>query len=560
MATVIPDHLPSRATRGEVMLHEILQGLPDHWMVWWEPDLQGISPDFVVLAPELGILVIEDKFWRPGTIVEGDRQEIVIATADGTRKRCKHPARQGRDYCFRLIELIGAQRYGKRFLRNSGPHEGKLRFPIARLVTLSNITANHLSDPARPLSPLFDPATTVTRDQLDQWQALSKEALANAFRSFFAPFWSIPALNNEEIKALRMIINPQVDLTEQFRTDELLTSPRAIDDQQDVLRVFDQRQEKCAMNVGEGHRILFGVAGSGKTLILLTRARLLAQQNPDAKILLTCYNKALALWMARQLRDFPAVTVNTFHTWATRIGVPFKERSDSEYGEAVLQALEECQEDARCFDAVLVDEAQDFEPNWFTCLLRSMKDPEKGDLLIVADAAQGLYRRSRISWKALGIKAAGRSHSQRFDLDRNYRNSTEILTLAETFATRTEMRHGTEEDDSLRSVRIDSQSAYRGTGASPILFLHESWEGEADTVVTLIASLMQGRWNGGAMPPLQAEEIAILYPRASGADGRLIQETAKNQPSSPSRPIASTGQPSIASSQSARSSGVVGCL
>ena len=122
------------------------------------------------------------------------------------------------------------------------------------------------------------------------------------------------------------------------------------------------------------------------------------------------------------------------------------------------------------------------------------------------------------------------------------------------------MRHGTEEDDSLRSVRIDSQSAYRGTGASPILFLHESWEGEADTVVTLIASLMQGSWNGGAMPPLQAEEIAILYPRASGADGRLIQETAKNQPSSPSRPIASTGQPSIASSQSARSSGVVGCL
>jgi len=84
---------------------------------------------------------------------------------------------------------------------------------------------------------------------------------------------------------------------------------------------------------------------------------------------------------------------------------------------------------AKIFDAVLVDEVQDFEPNWFSCLLSAMKAPENGDLLIVADAEQGLYHCSRISWKDLGIKATGRSHSQRFDLDRN---STETLTLAES--------------------------------------------------------------------------------------------------------------------------------
>lgn len=489
MATIIPEHLSSGATRGEAKLHEILQRLPEHWEAWYKPDLNGLSPDFVVLAPEFGILVIEDKFWRPGTILQGDRNEILIKDKDAASRRVTHPAKQVRSYCFRLIDLIKTQRYGKRFLRPAGPHQGKLSFPIARLVTLSNITDEQLNDPARNLQPLFDPATTATCDQLDTWLTMPEAELVSTFQSFFAPYWTIPGFDEEELKALRMVINPQVDLTDQFRTDELIHAPRPIDDQQDVLKVFDRRQERCAMNVGEGHRILFGVAGSGKTLILLTRARLLAKQNPDAEILLTCYNKALSQWIAGHLCDAPKVTVTTFHGWGLRNGIRFANRSDEEYGNALLDELRHGKDDAKRFDAVLVDEAQDFEPNWFSCLLSAMKDPENGDLLIVADAAQGLYRRSRISWKDLGIKAAGRSHSQRFDLDQNYRNSTEILTVAETFATRAEMQLRGDEYDSLRSVRIDPRSAYRGTGASPLLFLRPSWEEEVSTVIALIKRL-----------------------------------------------------------------------
>jgi superfamily I DNA and RNA helicase len=35
---------------------------------------------------------------------------------------------------------------------------------------------------------------------------------------------------------------------------------------------MDMEQEKLARNLGEGHRIIHGVAGSGKTLILAYRA------------------------------------------------------------------------------------------------------------------------------------------------------------------------------------------------------------------------------------------------------------------------------------------------
>src|SRR5690606_22808272 len=36
----------------------------------------------------------------------------------------------------------------------------------------------------------------------------------------------------------------------------------------DIVRVMDLQQEQLARSLGEGHRVIHGVAGSGKTLIL----------------------------------------------------------------------------------------------------------------------------------------------------------------------------------------------------------------------------------------------------------------------------------------------------
>ena len=69
---------------------------------------------------------------------------------------------------------------------------------------------------------------------------------------------------------------------------------------------------------------------------------------------------------------------------------------------------------------MLIDEAQDFEPVWFRCVLAALQDPVDGDLLIVGDGNQGLYRQHKVSWKELGIQAQGRTVSARFELDRNY--------------------------------------------------------------------------------------------------------------------------------------------
>ena len=49
---------------------------------------------------------------------------------------------------------------------------------------------------------------------------------------------------------------------------------------------------------------MFGVAGSGKTTILIARAKYLAEQNQDKKGLVLCFNRPLATYLKAQLDGF----------------------------------------------------------------------------------------------------------------------------------------------------------------------------------------------------------------------------------------------------------------
>ena len=89
----------------------------------------------------------------------------------------------------------------------------------------------------------------------------------------------------------------------------------------DRIKLLDQEQERFARELGEGHRLLFGVAGSDKTIVLIARARILAKQNPDWKILILCYNRLLRKILMQFLnpQDYDAdITISTFHRWVKK--------------------------------------------------------------------------------------------------------------------------------------------------------------------------------------------------------------------------------------------------
>lgn len=69
--------------------------------------------------------------------------------------------------------------------------------------------------------------------------------------------------------------------------------PSGNDPNSSDIKVLDKKSGKRSNEVRSGHRIIKGSAGSGKTLLIAYRAKLLKQFNPDWKILIVCYNVTL---------------------------------------------------------------------------------------------------------------------------------------------------------------------------------------------------------------------------------------------------------------------------
>ena len=120
------------------------------------------------------------------------------------------------------------------------------------------------------------------------------------------------------------------------------------------------------------------------------------------------------------------IEVCHFYELAARIlkeAVEYENR-DSEYYDAVAQtardAVAENLHDLGQFDAILVDEGQDFDDDMLKTVSGLLAS--EGELVIALDAFQDLYRR-KSTWKSLGVDVRGRIHS----FNNVYRNTAEIF-------------------------------------------------------------------------------------------------------------------------------------
>lgn len=99
MALTIPETIPSTASQGEQRLFQILKTkLPNDFIVWYEPWLQrNLYPDFTILSPTFGLLIIEVKGWFAGNIVEAGEQFFTVKGKQGIESD-QSPLRQAQGY------------------------------------------------------------------------------------------------------------------------------------------------------------------------------------------------------------------------------------------------------------------------------------------------------------------------------------------------------------------------------------------------------------------------------------------------------------------------------
>jgi Nuclease-related domain/AAA domain len=431
MAIMVPDSCPSKATAGEKRLYGLLRDiLPNNFTAWYEPVVQGRYPDFTILADTFGLLVLEVKGWYPkqiGKVTDSD-VELHLTEEGQTRvEKARNPIRQVREYAFALMDQL---RKHPLLLNHDGEHRGRLCFPCGYGVLLTNINRDQL-DEAKLLS-VFPPDRVLCRDELTDLEVGQDDrATIRRLRQLLGPgSFPFEPLTEDQIKTIHGVVHKEVVVKERPATDRSVPAGKDLPQGAVVLEVLDRRQEQVARSLGEGHRVFFGIAGSGKTVLLLARAKLIAGQDASKRVLVLCYNRSLAAYLDAQVAGDPGfrnVEVRTFHSWASRkTGLRSRGNEPFEsYEKRLVGALLSANgwSEAERYDAILIDEAHDFDPDWFRCCTKALRDPQSSDLVIAVDGAQSLYGRPpSLTWKSRRSQRRGQEQAAGAELSQHPRD------------------------------------------------------------------------------------------------------------------------------------------
>ena len=383
MATFIPNIKPEQiGYNSERLVYEALQGLPAGFVVlhsfpWLRPmrdlasePLREGEADFVVLHPERGLLVLE---------VKGGNPELRERTWFRGRKKIKDPFEQARRNRYALLEAV-EERTNRRVHRGMFTHGDAVVFPHCTYegpLPLNTDTRVLLDGRSLSEFPLRLEAAW------EAWEGQRTSLTPSQFRDLYESLMP-------ELRLLRFVGAEIANETAQ------------------IVQITEN-QHATLQGLLENERVLVeGTAGSGKTLLAMEFA--VSLSTVGNKVLFLCYNRNLATWLKEhasvetRLRGHGSLLETTnFHSYALKLAyranvefeVPDKEADrfwDEEVPLVLEQALEILQGKGKAplFDAVIVDEAQDFSRDWWVTVESLTRGGRDGRLYVFLDLNQSL--------------------------------------------------------------------------------------------------------------------------------------------------------------------------
>ena len=480
MARMIPAQLPDGGTgvsaAERILFREFARQLgPDwtvlhsvHWLAREGGRSRDGEADFLLAHPRHGALILEAK----GGTITRDAATLAWTSRDwgGTTHAIKDPFEQGERGAYALRDKL-----------DDAPETAGFPWRVARAVAFPDVLVGDADlGPNAPRALILDSGDLAT--------------LARALgRAFDASPGGGPGPGADGVGALARLLKPPVALARPGLVGEMRRNEEAF------LRLTEQQYALLDFLGGHRRVAIDGVAGSGKTLLALEQCRRLARQG--FRVLFTCFNKALAGWartaLATDLGDAMAlVTVENYHDLAAslvrRAGLPVPDSGAldgdalsryfaDELPEQLLAALALLP--AARFDAVVVDEGQDFADTWWVTLEATLADPANGPLAIFYDDNQRIYYATAAS----GAYPIPRPH---FALPHNCRTTRHIHDAAMTF------HHG------------DQRPSCRGPEGRPLVAVATDAGGVLAALRRVLHDLTQTEG-------VSAEEIVVLSTRSA---------------------------------------------
>ena len=212
------------------------------------------------------------------------------------------------------------------------------------------------------------------------------------------------------------------------------------------VQLSDNARRVAANPGGARIRGVTGTAGSGKSFALTARAARLAAEGKT--VLVLCFNLTLANHLRRLVVDRCAelganparVTCTSFHTFCSRVvddaaqaGIVATEPTRGTWPVKIVVKARDVLAAGfeRRFDAVLVDEGQDYTVEWWNLLREHVVRPD-GEMLLVADSTVDLYGKS--TWDDPEALAAAGFTEPWIQMTSSYRMAPELIRSTNEFA------------------------------------------------------------------------------------------------------------------------------
>jgi hypothetical protein len=396
MAKIFPDYglriSQEIKSAAERRVYEALKtGLPDdytvlHSVAWVAKQpgehAQDGEADFMIVHPRDGILIIEVK--GGGVSFDGYTGQWESRDAKGQHHLIKNPFAQAKNAKHQILSFLRQHRDWDRFV--NGP------ICIGHAVWLPDI-----SSPEKLVAPDRPRELVLTGPDLSQ----TKAAIDRAWR--FAGAGAAgrvdPGRNG-------------VELVEKLfaRTFTVLPTAAARMEDEERQRIqLTSIQFRVLKLLGSRRRVgIVGGAGTGKTLLALEKAHELARRG--FRTLLLAYNRPLGDHLASVVDPALPITATSFHAFAERLlkgrevyvsrakrDYPGPDEGPHKWDIVVPAALHYLADENQAvrFEAIIVDEAQDFSDEFWLPLETMMADPEQTPLYLFYDSNQQIYRRSQ---------------------------------------------------------------------------------------------------------------------------------------------------------------------
>lgn len=372
MASMVPPTPVPGCPDSEILTFNTLANLADGWTVIHSVRWQSLrgrrqgdgEADFVLLHRRHGCIVLEVK----GGEIHIENGVWYTTNRAGVTNSIKSPFEQG----------VASKHALVRFLRENMP--GGERIPVNHAVVLPNV------DVDTPLGLDAPLVLTIDRQRLRD----INRAIAGVTAHWAGQQSDIP---QETIDRIVARLRPTVEIRRVLRD--------AVRDATEELIRLTAQQIRVLAGLRRNRRArIFGGAGTGKTILAIEKAREFGAAG--LKTLLTCFNEPLATATSKAMAGQSNVIVRHFHSLcvseisAAGFSVPHPIPESWWMTSAADSFVAALNKGASKYDAIVLDEGQDFRGEWITALMLALNDPDESPFYVFMDSHQDLYAHGHV--------------------------------------------------------------------------------------------------------------------------------------------------------------------